>query len=286
MFQYQRKFEEAAVRLEAIPSIEKVAARTRRVHLDLSLQNQLRKSEHCASLQDYKKALECLEAAKAILEKAPSSLIDAETTRHVFHAAGHFPVLLRAYKGLPDENRLKNVVDWLSNSHAWSVSTETGAISSAKSEAVDQEVGQLNEAELPPNRGKLVHKNPTFAFIETGGARFFFHKNSWLGKEDFASAQEGSILEFGLGKNAKGVCAINVRPISDVEKMRGAVISLLANHGFIELDSGGTIFFHRDTCTPTTKFNLFAVGDRVRFSIGKNADGKPRAVNVELPSEG
>ena len=286
VFQYQRKFEEAAVRLEAIPSIEKVAARTRRVHLDLSLQNQLRKSEHCASLQDYKKALECLEAAKAILEKAPSSLIDAETTRHVFHAAGHFPVLLRAYKGLPDENRLKNVVDWLSNSHAWSVSTETGAISSAKSEAVDQEVGQLNEAELPPNRGKLVHKNPTFAFIETGGARFFFHKNSWLGKEDFASAQEGSILEFGLGKNAKGVCAINVRPISDVEKMRGAVISLLANHGFIELDSGGTIFFHRDTCTPTTKFNLFAVGDRVRFSIGKNADGKPRAVNVELPSEG
>jgi LuxR family glucitol operon transcriptional activator len=291
VFQYQRKFEEAAVRLEAISDIEKLSARTRRVHLDLSLQNELRKSDHYGSLQDYKKALECLEAARSILEKAPASLIDAETTRHVFHAANHFPVLLRAFKGLPDENRLKNVVDWLSNSHAWSVSTETGAIASVKSEAVDQEVGQLNESELPPNRGKLVHKNSTFAFIETGGARFFFHRNSWLGKHDFASAKEGAILEFGLGKNAKGVCAINVRPISDVENignqngpMLGAVISLLANHGFLELDGGGTIFFHRDTCTPTTKFKSFVVGDRVRFSIGKNVDGKRRAVNVELYS--
>ncbi len=87
------------------------------------------------------------------------------------------------------------------------------------------------------------------------------------------------------------MCAINVRPISDVEKrgqpieaVLGAVISLLANHGFLELDGGGTIFFHRDTCTPATKFNSLAVGDRVRFSIRKNADGKRRAVNVELYS--
>jgi cold shock CspA family protein/AAA+ ATPase superfamily predicted ATPase len=150
---------------------------------------------------------------------------------------------------------------------------------------------QLNESELPPNRGKLVHKSATFAFIETGGARFFFHRNSWLGKQDFASTQEGAILEFGLGKNAKGVCAINVRPISDVEEREdsnepilGAVISLFANHGFLELDRGGTIFFHSDTCMPATKFKSLAVGDRVRFSIGRNADGKRRAVNVELYS--
>jgi LuxR family glucitol operon transcriptional activator len=192
---------------------------------------------------------------------------------------------------LPDENRLKNVVDWLSNSHAWSVSTGAGATENAKSEAVDQEVAQLNESELPANRGKLVHKNPTFAFIETGGTRFFFHKNFWLGKEDFGSAQEGAILEFGLGKNAKGVCAINVRPISDAKKIEqqderrlGAISSLLANHGFLQLDGGGTIFFHRETCTPTTKFKSLAVGDRVRFSIVQNTDGKRRAVNVELYS--
>ena len=159
------------------------------------------------------------------------------------------------------------------------------------SETVEQEAPHLNESELPPNRGKLVHKNPTFAFAETGGARFFFHRNYWLGKQPFASAQEGTIVEFGLGKNAKGVCAIDVRPISDVEKgglrderMLGAVTSLLANHGFLQIDGGETIFFHRDTCTAATRFKLLAVGDRVRFSIGRNVDGKRRAVNVELYS--
>lgn len=196
-----------------------------------------------------------------------------------------------AIKGLPDENRLENVTDWLSNSHVWSVPTELSSASFVRPELVDQEAAQLNELEIPPNCGKLVHKNLTFAFIETGGARFFFHKNSWLGRQSFVSAQEGAIVEFGLGKNAKGVCAIDVLPISDLEKgpiqqerMLGAVRSLFANHGFLEMDKGGTVFFHRDYCTPTTKFRSLAIGDRVRFSIGKNAEGKRRALNVELYS--
>jgi cold shock CspA family protein len=171
------------------------------------------------------------------------------------------------------------------------VSAAVGAIADGKPEVADQEVGQLNESELPANRGKLVHKNPTFAFIETGGARFFFHKNFWRGEEDFGSVPEGAILEFGLGKNAKGICAINVRPISDVEKgphqderKLGAVTSVFANYGFVQLDAGGKIFFHRDTCTAATKFKSIAVGDRVRVSIGKGADGRRCAVNVELYS--
>ena len=52
VLQYQRRFDEAAIRLDAIADIERLSARTRRMHLDLSLQNFLRKSEHCGSIQN------------------------------------------------------------------------------------------------------------------------------------------------------------------------------------------------------------------------------------------
>jgi cold shock CspA family protein len=55
-------------------------------------------------------------------------------------------------------------------------------------------------------------------------------------------------------------------------------------HGFIALDRGGSIFFHRDTCSEATRRKSLAIGDRVRFLIGKNRDGKKRADNVELYS--
>jgi LuxR family glucitol operon transcriptional activator len=296
VLQYQRKFEEAAIRLDSLADIERLSARTRRMHLDLSLQNFLRKSEHCGSMHQYREALECLEAAKALLENAPSSLIDPETTRHVFHSAIHFPTLLRAFEGLPDEGRLKSVVDWLSNSKVWGIPNAAGVSAVSSLEIPEQEIGLSSRTDLPPNRGKLVHKNPTFAFIETGGARFFFHQNSWRGEQSFGSAKEGDIVDFELGKNAKGVCAIDVRPMSDsatskvsaepsTERVLGAVLSLFPKHGFIELDGGsGSVFFHRDTCTAATKFKSLAVGDRVRLTITRNLEGKRRAVDVELYS--
>jgi LuxR family transcriptional regulator, glucitol operon activator len=205
VLQYHRRFDEAQARLDGIVGIEQLSARTRRVHLDLYLQNHLRKSEYYGSLQDYRRALECLEAARALLERAPPSLIDLETTRHVLHAARNFPILVRAFKGLPDEARLKDVVDWLCNPNAWhNPDNQTG-----------QGNGWSNGPGGSPAVGTVVHKNPTFAFIEAGGKRLFFHKTSWIGKSTFASSPEGTIVEFGLGSNEKGVCAIAVRPIDE-----------------------------------------------------------------------
>ena len=42
VLQYQRRFEEAGARLNSIEGIDKLSSRTRRVHLDLCLQNDLR----------------------------------------------------------------------------------------------------------------------------------------------------------------------------------------------------------------------------------------------------
>jgi cold shock CspA family protein/tetratricopeptide (TPR) repeat protein len=291
VLQYQRKFAEAALRLDAISDIDKLSSKTRRVHLDLSLQNQLRKSEDCSSKQDYKSALESLEAAKAILEAAPQSLIDPETTRHVFYAAKHFPTLERAYRGLSDERRLRDVLDWLSNSKMWGKSNDGTPTVTHVEPKLDRE----QASEFTPNQGKLTNMNSTFGFVETGSARFFFHRSYWSGQNGFRSAKEGMIVEFELGNNEKGVCAVNVRPITDaampkIEEEKssaselGAINALLKTHGFIALDRGGSIFFHRSACTPATKWKSLAEGDRVRFRVGKSSSGRKCAELVELYS--
>jgi cold shock CspA family protein len=150
-------------------------------------------------------------------------------------------------------------------------------------------------SELPPNQGKLLNMNATFGFVETGTARFFFHRSYWSGQNGFRSAKEGMIVEFDLGNNEKGVCAVNVRPITDIampkieedessESELGAINALLKAHGFIALDRGGSIFFHRSACTAATKWKSLAEGDRVRFRVGKSSSGKKCAENVELYS--
>jgi cold shock CspA family protein len=289
VLQYQRRFDEAALRLDAIGNIEKLSSKTRRVHLDLSLQNQLRQSEHFAVQHNFKRALECLEAAKIILEQASSSLIDPETTRHVLRRSSQFLLLARAFVGLPEEKRVKNISDWLLNPAGWFGATGQN---STRLAAALPEISALDDSELPPNRGKLMQMHPTFAFIDAGGARFFFHRKDWKGKTAYSRGQEGTIVDFDLGSNDKGVCAVNVRPISEEDVngtgpapardwLSGEIMSIFPTHGFIRLDLGGSVFFHRDACADVTKFKSFAIGTRVRFRLGKNADGKRQAEDVE-----
>jgi LuxR family glucitol operon transcriptional activator len=123
--------------------------------------------------------------------------------------------------------------------------------------------------------------HPTFAFIDAGGARFFFHRKDWKGEAPYSPNQEGTIVDFDLGNNSKGVCAVNVRPIAPGNWQFGEVMSIFAAHGFIRLDQGGSVFFHRDTCADATRFKSFVVGTRVKFRLGKNEEGKRRAENVE-----
>jgi LuxR family glucitol operon transcriptional activator len=86
VLQYQRKFSEGATRLHNIDDVDKLSSRLRRVHLDLCLQNDLRKSEQLVTQQEFGLALECLEAARKTFEAASPGLIDQRTIRHVQHA--------------------------------------------------------------------------------------------------------------------------------------------------------------------------------------------------------
>jgi cold shock CspA family protein len=99
---------------------------------------------------------------------------------------------------------------------------------------------------------------------------------------------EGKIVEFEIGENEKGPCAINVCPIDELrtkplpgESLLGAIKSLTATFGFIKLDRGGDLFFHRTNCTEGTQFLKLAVGERVRCLLEVDAKGRRRGIRVE-----
>ncbi|MGF6311912.1 LuxR family glucitol operon transcriptional activator [Bradyrhizobium sp. i1.8.4] len=288
VFQYQRKFSEADARLRAVEDIDKLSARLRRTHLDLSLQNDLRKSEQLITQQKFIDALDCLEAARNTFEAAPPALIDQRTTRHVGHAMRNLLPLKRALAGLREEKRVSAIEKWLADPIARSgQSDQRKALSSIPSE----ELSPAKASEAPPNRGRLAQLHTNYAFVDTGGSRLFFHRGSWLGKADFTALGAGAIVEFEISKSEKGPCAINVRPINEDSLPRdatfillGSIKSLTKTYGFIKLDEGGELFFHRNDCTPTTRFNKLASGDRVRCTLNVGVDGRKRGVNVELYS--
>ncbi|WP_128928764.1 NB-ARC domain-containing protein [Bradyrhizobium guangxiense] len=288
VLQYQRKFLEAANRLAAVEDIEKLPARMRRAHLDLSLQNDLRKAEQLITQQNFVDALDCLEAARRTFEAAPQALIDQRTTRHVGHAMRHLLPLKRALTGLKEEKRVAAIEKWISDPATRSAQPE---LRRAASFISPDELGPTEASEAPPNRGRLSQLHTNYAFVDTGGSRFFFHRGSWLGKLDFTALGAGAIVEFEIGRSEKGPCAINVRPIGEETPAQkndfvllGAIKSLTATYGFIKLDSGGDLFFHRDDCTLATRFNKLAPGDRVRCKLNVGIDGRKRGVNVELYS--
>jgi len=70
-------------------------------------------------------------------------------------------------------------------------------------------------ANSPPNRGRLAQLHPNYGFVDTGGLRLFFHRGEWTGKLDFGNLGEGAIVEFEIGSNEKGTCAVNVRPMGE-----------------------------------------------------------------------
>ena len=76
-------------------------------------------------------------------------------------------------------------------------------------------------------------------------------------------------------------------PLLDIplgRDMSGVVTTVKPTHGFISLDAGGAIFFHKDHCGPGTPFEILKVNDRVKCTTKANAGRKLYADNVELYS--
>jgi cold shock CspA family protein/Tfp pilus assembly protein PilF len=285
ILQYNRRYDDAEKRLRNIQDLNKLPARARRVQLDLLLQNDLRKAENYATQQQFQFALECFEKAKRIFENAPKALIDARTIRNISRKMRYFVPLRKSFEGLPEEGRVELIEKWLSDL-SYGTSTEEGG----KNE-IEQLSTSADAANSVPGRGRLCRLHATFGFVEAGGTSLFFHKGSWLGRGDFSTLAEGRIVEFDIGRNEKGPCAINVRPVDEerviIEEgkiLRGAIKHITATYGFIKLDVGGDLFFHKDYCAEDTVFRKLAVGQRVRCTFGKGKGQRPCGLNVEAYS--
>jgi len=279
VLQYQREFDQAESRLRGIQDIDQLSSRTRRVHLDLLLQNEMRKAEFYCGQEAFLRSLECLEAAKRTFDEAPKALIDQRTVGKLSRVKRQIPALRRAFRSLPEEERLSVIEKWI----------EPPQFDIAVLDKLDP--SQPQAALTPPNRGQLSQLKGSYGFIDTGGARIFFHRDGWTGSSDFTVLGEGAIVEFEVGTNDRGSFAHNVRPIDVGEsegpksdRHLGAIKSLSSTFGFIKLDRGGEIFFHRSACTATTRFRGLRVGERVRCSIDSSERGRPHAHNVEAYS--
>jgi cold shock CspA family protein/tetratricopeptide (TPR) repeat protein len=287
ILQYLRRLDDAEQRLNSIRDLDKLSAKTRRIHLDLSIQNDFRRAEDYSAQQQYQLALVCLESAREKVLNAPRALIDERTLAHIAHAKRHLPPLRWAFKGLDEEKRLAEIENWLFNPSgaATYINLEPSEELGAPSVGRAPHVGP--QAELP-NRGRLSHLHPNYGFVDTGATRLFFHRGAWVGKTDFLELGEGVIVEFDLGSNDRGECALNVHPITETTKrlakgdmIHGAVKSLSNTFGFIKMDRGGDLFFHRSDCTPATKFRALAVGERVRCVFELDENGRRRGIRVE-----
>jgi tetratricopeptide (TPR) repeat protein/cold shock CspA family protein len=291
VLQYLRRFDEAATKLQAIPDIEKQPSRARRVHLDLLLQNELKRAETLIKLEDFEGSLTCLEAAMNIFKAAPNALIDRRTVINLNHVRRHFPALRRAFRNLPNEKRLEVFERWLPFSGAPTLpekvpNSEESSVTVGGASADSEE-----RSEPLPSRGRLIQIHEKYAFVDVGGTHFFFHAGWWVGSADFSTLSEGTIVQFDADENDRGLIALNVRTIVEIDdeirsekRLLGAIKDIRAKHGFVKLDMGGEVFFQRDDCADGTRFRTLTNGVRVRCRVVTDEAGKKRASNVEVYS--
>ena len=222
------------------------------------------------------------------------------------HARRYFPVLRRALRGSPLLERLSLIEQWLPFPNEQFVQPFRGEIKGSSAGVKEQEVRSLTDGaiaesigpvldnesgELPSNRGRLVQIHKNYEFVDVSGVRYFFHRGSWVGKTDFTKMSEGSIVDFDIAVEKGKNVAIQVRPIEEQQprsaigrEVSGVVSKKFHSHGFINLDVGGQIFFHKLDCGKGTPFARLTVGDRVKFKVSMSDVGKRFAENVELYS--
>jgi cold shock CspA family protein len=251
--------------------------------LDLSIQNFIRKTEHCLGQEQFLPALESLEQAQHLYSNAPRTLIDYRTEHNIARAKRQIQPLLRAFRGLPEERRVKQLAEWIDGSGGTLLlpTTENADQDGSVEHSADE-----REAAFMPTAGRLCGLQSSYGFIDANGSRLFFHRGDWNGHIDYLALGEGHPVEFELGSNHKGPCAVRVRPAGTSKgpvavSHIGHVALLESTFGFIERSGGTRIFFHRTTCAEGTQFKSLQVGERVRFTVGVGNDGRPCAGDVE-----
>ncbi len=199
---YSMRFAEARHLLDRL--LARVGALTRVEHrskaYDLHLQYFTRKAEfHQRVEHSADAALREFENLFTAFGKIPPTAVDAHMKKHLAKA---FPTACRCENDLSGEaqkKRLEPIITWLS------------------------------EFELPmlvshsPKRQRLrgkvtrVFKFKHFGFISrVGGEELFFHQSQLVRRSKWSSVSEGVEVEFEVGSNKQGDCAIRVRVVDTI----------------------------------------------------------------------
>jgi LuxR family glucitol operon transcriptional activator len=288
LFQILHRFDEAAERLDAIKDGDRLPAKMRRIFIDLSIQNNRRRAEYLAENEDFEGAMKYLQAARDVYEAAPKALIDEKTEYNLKRGWRTVSLLKRAFMGLPSQKLIIDFAKWLAmigwdGPESSQISRDIGEQSKSDEDVEESSVSE----ESPPNRGLLTDLRASFAFIKMGNRKLFFHKTDWTAPLDFKFFGEGTVVQFDIKENK----AVNVCPVGEAssqplmsKRFLGAVQKMQSSFGYIKMDTGGDIFFGRNDCAATTRFGKLVFGERVRFNVALDENGRLRATKVEVYS--
>jgi Flp pilus assembly protein TadD len=268
VMQYLRHFDDAEQRLNAIANLENQPLRIRRMHLDLLLQNSVRKAEYYVDLGQPENALTCLERAQEVFTNATPDLIDYKILKNLNHARRSFSALRRAFRGSTLSDRLSAIAAWLpfpneqflqprradSNVHCDTFDKTSVQVAVPPTEQLTSKRMRCHRIEVVSSRSTRTTLLLTPAALGT-----FFTGARWIGLPDFDAMPEGSIVEFDISTADGKTEAIQVRPIEGMttgsligREVSGELTKKEHSHGFITLDVGGTIFFHMRDCGSST----------------------------------
>lgn len=294
VLQYERKFDEAAALLNAVEDLAVQPAKTRRIHADLLVQNELRRADFLLSSGQNSDALVSIVRARDIFNSLALGLVDWRTVRHVLKVRRTLAALKRIFHSTDSDSIVNTLSFWVREIEANLENGNYGVVpveSAEVGELVDSPVlaGAISGGEGDRRVGRLQNLHERFGFVECGAfGRFFFHRGEWESSRDYLELGSGCPVSFEIGANERGPCAVRVRPVAAAtlresldlgsitnsgERLVGTVYSMEITFGFVETDNGERYFFHRNNMERETDFSSLQRGKKVSFMLGTNHKG-------------
>lgn len=260
---YLYRFDEARHKLESILNRNEMGERNQRKVWDLSLQVNRRQADYLLAQQDSVKALEALERLREVYESCPKELRDRKMMARLEDAASD---IRKCSRFLEDEglvNRAKDLAEWL---ECEGYRTPAGEI--------EMTVGERHKGTI-----QRVITEKKFGFIRLADGRtLFFHRSNLAREAEWGFVMQGVEVDFCVGVNEEGACADNIEFIElegTKDRIAGVVRKVLTckNYGFLTVDDGRDLFFHRSEVHRALRWEGLRPGTRVCFMVGKNNRG-------------
>jgi len=197
---YRRRFDEAREALASVGDMSGAPKRLRRIYTDLRIQLECRQADTLTYAGQYEEALHYLNAGMAIYSNATQGDVDTSACGHIVKLCRFImPTLHRNFWGTPREREIVIIESWLNelaqNARGGGIGSDVSAV-----EFERRHVGHI-----------FSLREEGYGFVErSDGWRLFFHRSQLIGSVLFDGLAVGMEVTFGLGRNERGLCAIQL----------------------------------------------------------------------------